>query len=228
MDPDAFDIRRIEVDGSMSVWVPVTPARKSDTAAPGRDSLAGAGETGGGGDQVSMADEDRPPRSWRVRPAGLALGGLLAFAALLRIGVAPDGLLAAGVLAVLGVLAVVDLEFRLLPNRIIFPALAGVIAWQVAFLPERLVEAGLAAVGAAAFLLLPSLFRRGAMGMGDVKLAALLGAVLGAPVAIALAVGSLAAWPVALVLVIRRASVRGATIPFGPFLAFGAAVVLLG
>jgi leader peptidase (prepilin peptidase) / N-methyltransferase len=228
MDPDAFDIQRIEVDGSMSVWVPVTPAGTSDPAVSGRGSLAGESQTGDGCDQVSTADEETPPRSWRVRPAGVALGGVLAFVALLRVGVAPDGLLAAGVLAVLGVLAVVDLEFRLLPNRILFPALAAVIAWQVAFLPERLAEAGLAAVGAAAFLLLPSLFRRGAMGMGDVKLAALLGAVLGAPVAIALAVGSLAAWPVALVLVIRGASVRGATIPFGPFLAFGAAVVLLG
>ena len=77
------------------------------------------------------------------------------------------------------------------------------------------------------FLLLPSLFRRGAIGMGDVKVAALLGAALGAPVAMALAVGSLAAWPVALVLVVRGASVRGATIPFGPFLAFGGAVMLL-
>ena len=63
--------------------------------------------------------------------------------------------------------------------------------------------------------------------MGDVKVAALLGAALGAPVVLALAVGSLAAWPVALVLVLRRASVRGATIPFGPFLAFGGAVMLL-
>jgi leader peptidase (prepilin peptidase)/N-methyltransferase len=208
MDPDAFDIQRIDVNDSVSVWVPVTPAAASD--------------------QDSTVEEVTPPRRWRVRPAGLALGGVLAFIALLRIGVAPDGLLAAGVLCVLGVLAVVDLEFRLLPNRILFPALAGVIAWQVAFFPERLVEAALAAAGAAAFLLVPSLFRRGAMGMGDVKLAALLGAVLGAPVAIALAVGSLAAWPIALVLVIRGASVRGATIPFGPFLAFGAAVVLLG
>jgi leader peptidase (prepilin peptidase) / N-methyltransferase len=223
MDRDAFDIQSIDVDGSMSVWVPVTPAAAGDPVARASEDTTTAVSA-----PVSTTAEETPPKRWRVRPAGLALGGLLAFAALLRVGVAPDGLLAAGVLGVLGVLAVVDLEFRLLPNRILFPALAGVIAWQAAFFPERLLEAVLAAVGAATFLLLPSLFRRGAMGMGDVKLAALLGAVLGAPVAIALAVGSLAAWPVALVLVIRGASVRGATIPFGPFLAFGAAVVLLG
>ena len=208
METEAFDIKRIEVAEGVSVWVPVAPVAEGDSAT-GPDPVA-------------------PPPAWRVRRVGLALGGALAVAALLRVGVTPSGLLAAGVLGVLGVLAVIDLEVRLLPNRILLPAIVGVLAWQLAFFPGRFVEVLLAAGGAAAFLLLPSLFRRGAMGMGDVKLGALLGAALGAPVAVALAVGSLAAWPVAVVLVARGASVRGATIPFGPFLAFGAAVVLLG
>jgi leader peptidase (prepilin peptidase) / N-methyltransferase len=200
LDDDAVDILRIDVDDEISVWVP---------AAPPADAIPAVG------------------RAWRVRPAGLALGGVLACAALLRVGTTPAGLLAAGVLAVLGVLAVIDLEWRMLPNAIVLPAIACVLAWQLAFLPGRFVEALVAAVGAAVFLLLPSLFRRGAIGMGDVKVAALLGAALGAPVAMALAVGSFAAWPVALVLVVRGASVRGATIPFGPFLALGGAVMLL-
>jgi leader peptidase (prepilin peptidase) / N-methyltransferase len=215
MEPEPFDIRRIDVGRDISVWVPVaavpTTAERVDP-------------------EPAAAEPDPGPleRLWRVRPAGVALGAVFALAALVRIGVTPDGLLAAGVLCVLGVLAIIDYEVRLLPNRIVLPAIAAVLAWQLAFFPERFAEAALAAVGAAAFLLLPSLFRRGAMGLGDVKLAALLGAALGAPVAFALAVGSLAAWPVALVLVVRGASVRGATIPFGPFLALGAAVVLLG
>ena len=147
----------------------------------------------------------------------------------MRIGITPAGLLAAGVLGVLGVLAVIDLDVRLLPNRIVLPAIAA-RARLAGRRSSRSASSrrSLAGLGAAIFLLLPSLFRRGAMGMGDVKLARCSGAALGAPVAIALAVGSLAAWPVALVLVVRRASVRGATIPFGPFLAFGGAVVLLG
>jgi leader peptidase (prepilin peptidase) / N-methyltransferase len=207
MDPE-FEIRRIDVGGDMSVWVPVAPTGEDDPPAP--------------------SDPATSARAWRVPPAGLVLGAALAFAALLRIGATPAGLLAAGVLGVLAVLAFIDADVRLLPNRIVLPAIAGVLAWQLAFFPGRFAEVVLAAVGAAGFLLLPSLFRRGAMGMGDVKLAALLGAALGAPVALALAVGSLAAWPVALVLVIRGASVRGTMIPFGPFLAFGAAVVLLG
>jgi leader peptidase (prepilin peptidase)/N-methyltransferase len=215
MEREPFDIRRIDVGKDISVWVPVAA---TPTTTERVDPQPAAVE-----------QEPGPPeRLWRVRPAGIALGAVLALAALARIGVTPDGLLAAGVLCVLGVLAVIDYEVRLLPNRIVLPAIAVVLAWQLAFFPERFAEATLAAVGAAAFLLLPSLFRRGAMGLGDVKLAALLGAALGAPVAFALAVGSLAAWPVALALVVRGASVRGATIPFGPFLALGAAVVLLG
>ena len=215
MEPDAFDIRRIDVGQDISVWVPVAPMADRGTPAPAHPAAA-------------QPDPGPPEPAWRVRPAGVAIGGAFALAALLRIGVTPTGLLAAGVLCVLGVLAVIDFDFRLLPNRIVLPAIAAVLAWQLAFFPERFAEAALAAVGAAAFLLLPSLFRRGAIGMGDVKLAALLGAALGAPVALALAVGSVAAWPAALALVVRGASVRGATIPFGPFLAFGAAVVLLG
>lgn len=207
MDADAVDIRRIDLGDEISVWVPAASAPGADAPAPSDPSAT------------------RP--AWRVRPAGLALGGALACAALLRVGTTPAGILAAAVLAVLGVLAVIDLQWRVLPNKIVLPAIAGVLAWQLAFLPDRFVEALAAAVGAAVFLLLPSLFRRGAIGMGDVKVAALLGAALGAPVVLALAVGSLAAWPVALVMVLRRASVRGATIPFGPFLAFGGAVMLL-
>jgi leader peptidase (prepilin peptidase)/N-methyltransferase len=208
MEPEAFDIKRIEVATGVSVWVPVTP--------------------GPGGDSAGAPDPVAAPAAWRVGPAALGVGGALALAALVRIGVTPSGLLAAGVLMVLGVLAVIDLQARLLPNRIVVPAIVAVLAWQLAFFPGRFAEVLLAAGGAAAFLLLPSLFRRGAMGMGDVKLAALLGAALGAPVAVALVVASFACWPAALVLVARGSSVRGATIPFGPFLAFGAAVVLLG
>jgi len=107
------------------------------------------------------------------------------------------------------------------------PALIAVLAWPLLLLPERFAEAVVAGIAAAGFLWLPSLIRPGAMGLGDVKLAGLLGAALGAPVALALVIGSLAAWPVALAMVIRKRAVRGATIPLGPFLAVGAAAVLL-
>ena len=131
-------------------------------------------------------------------------------------------------LAVLAVLSAIDLRWRLLPNKIVLPATAAVLAWQVAFFPGRAPEWILAALGAGALLLLPALLKPGGMGMGDVKLAALLGAALGAAVLTALTLGFLALVPVALVLLVTRGkAARQATLPLGPFLAFGAAVVLL-
>ena len=206
MAADPFDIRRIDLDGETSVWVPVKPPAEP---APAPES------------------ESAPARAWRVRPAGVTLGAALAGLALLRLGLSAHAALAAGLLAVLGVLAVIDLESRILPNRIIGPAAVGVLAFQAAFFPGRLVECILAGLGAALLLLLPSVIQGGAIGMGDVKLAGLLGVGLGGGVLVALTVGSLASAPVALVMLLRGSSRRGTTLPFGPFLAFGAAVTLL-
>jgi leader peptidase (prepilin peptidase)/N-methyltransferase len=152
---------------------------------------------------------------------GVGLGAL----ALARHGLTQQGLLAAGLLPVLAVLAGIDLRCRLLPNRIVLPALGAVIVWQIGFAPQRTGEWLGAAVGAALFLAVPSLLRPGAVGMGDVKLAALLGAALGAEVAGALLIGLVAMAPVALIVLWRGG--RQATLPMGPCLAFGAAVLLL-
>ena len=136
--------------------------------------------------------------------------------------------LAAGVLAVLAVLSAIDIGWRVLPNRIVLPATAAVLAYQIAFFPDHSAEWLLAALGAAVLMLLPSLIQSGAIGMGDVKLAALLGATLGAAVLSALMLGFLALVPAALVVLVRKgAGGRRATLPLGPFLALGAAVVLL-
>jgi leader peptidase (prepilin peptidase) / N-methyltransferase len=167
-----------------------------------------------------------PSRS--VPPVALVLGAGLAVAAVIRLGVTADGLLAAGLLVVLAALAGVDLRARVLPNRIIGPAMLAVFTWQLAFAPGRVPESLLAAAGAGAFLLLPSLMRPGAMGMGDVKLAALLGLALGAQVVAALMIGFLTVMPAAIgILLFGGAGARRSAIPFGPFLGLGAAVVLL-
>jgi len=66
------------------------------------------------------------------------------------------------------------------------------------------------------------------MGMGDVKLAGVMGLYLGAPVAPALFVGFAAGALVGIALVVARgASARKQGVPFGPFLAFGGIVALL-
>jgi leader peptidase (prepilin peptidase)/N-methyltransferase len=176
---------------------------------------------------VPPADAPQAPAR-KVPPVALVLGSGLAVAALIRLGVTADGMLAAGLLVVVAALAGIDVRARVLPNRIIGPAMLAVLAWQLAFAPGRMPESLLAAAGAGAFLLLPGLLRPGAMGMGDVKLAALLGLALGAQVVTALMIGFLAVMPAAIgVLVLGGSGARRSAIPFGPFLGLGAAVVLL-
>jgi prepilin signal peptidase PulO-like enzyme (type II secretory pathway) len=168
-----------------------------------------------------------------VKPAGvpIAAAPVAAAAALLaalRLGATQAGLLAAGVLAVLVVLAAVDLRRRVVPNRIVFPAFVVVLGFQLVAAPQHAVEWVAAAIGAPLVLLMPALVDRRAIGMGDVKLAAVLGAALGARVLPALLVGSVAVVPVAAVILARGGrAARRTPIPFAPFLALGSAVVLL-
>jgi leader peptidase (prepilin peptidase)/N-methyltransferase len=177
--------------------------------------------------EAAPAPDESQARAWTVGPATIGAAAGAAALGLLCLGITAHGVLAAGLLAVLVVLSSIDVQARVLPNRIVYPAMAAVMAWQLAFFPARAGEWVLAALGAGVFLLVPALLRPGAMGMGDVKLAALLGAALGRDVLTALTLGLLGMLPVALWLLVRGRRVRGATVPFGPFLAFGAAVALL-
>jgi leader peptidase (prepilin peptidase)/N-methyltransferase len=167
-------------------------------------------------------------RSRRLPAIAFVFGAGLSVAALARLGATAEGLLAAGLLPVLVALAAIDIKARVLPNRIIGPAMVAVLAWQIAFARGDMPAHLLAALGAGAFLLLPSLLKPGAMGMGDVKLAALLGLALGGEVVSALTIGCLAVVPGALgVLMLGGSGLRHSSLPFGPFLGLGAAVVLL-
>src|SRR4029078_8764281 len=89
-------------------------------------------------------------------------------------------------------LAAIDLDRRLIPDVFVLPALAAVLILQIAFYPEHTLEWVLAMFGAALFLFIPMLISSAAMGMGDVKLAALLGAALGKSVGAALFTGLVA------------------------------------
>ena len=145
----------------------------------------------------------------------------------LRFGLSLRALVAAFFVTVLVVLSAIDIRERRLPNRIVLPSAAVVLAAHIALFPDRALEWIVAALGAALFLFVPLLVYPAGMGMGDVKLALLLGAGLGASVATALVVGLVASSFVALGLVARRgAAARKATMPFGPFLALGAVVAL--
>lgn len=163
---------------------------------------------------------------WLVAPFVIA-------AIALAFGAYPPGgtaLLASFIAAVLVLLAAIDVERRIVPNRIVLPASAIVLLAHVALTPGETFQYILAALLAAVFLFLPRLFNAGSIGMGDVKLGLLIGAALGAGAAQALMLGFLLVFPVALAIAINGGitAARRATIPMCPFLALGALVVLLG
>jgi leader peptidase (prepilin peptidase) / N-methyltransferase len=165
--------------------------------------------------------------AWRRPPARILMAGVAA-AALARSGVTAEGVTTAFFVAVLVLIAVIDREKRIIPNAIVLPAAVAVLAMRVAAEPDRALEFVVAGVAAALCLFVLFLVNHGGMGMGDVKLAFLLGAGLGAQVLPAVILGSLAVWPFALYLLFRDGTgMRKATIAFGPYLAFGAILVSL-
>jgi leader peptidase (prepilin peptidase) / N-methyltransferase len=160
-------------------------------------------------------------------PAVLA-AAVGALAAIARFGFTSAALVTACFLAALGVLAVIDLQRGIVPDRIVLPAAGLVLALQLALFPDHSLEWVLSAVGCAGVLFALTLLKPGGLGMGDVKLGLLLGAGLGLEAAPALLIGCLALWPVAVWIVLRGdADARTQTLPLVPAVAFGALVVVL-
>ena len=160
--------------------------------------------------------------SWRYPAIELA-SGLLAAGAIVGFGPTWEGLSAAVLGVALVPVVVIDLEHRLIPDIIVLPAAALCLAAAVAADPREWWVSVAAALGAAGFLFLLWIVHPGGMGLGDVKLALLLGAVLGASVIPALLVAFAGGAALGVVLLARfGARARKMAVPFGPFLAAGA------
>jgi len=130
--------------------------------------------------------------------------------------------------AILVAVAAIDLDLHIIPNKIVYPAaiwgVVSAVLIRVGSLPE------LAAWGAGAFLffLLAALVYPAGMGMGDVKLAGVLGLYLGSSVLPAMLVAFLSGSLLGVALLVRHGSdARKMGVPFGPFLALGGIVALL-
>jgi leader peptidase (prepilin peptidase) / N-methyltransferase len=163
---------------------------------------------------------------WRYPAVELATAVLVA-ASFLRFGLSGRAFIAAFFCAVLVVLSAIDAERRILPDVIVLPSWALVLGAQIVLEPGRTVEWVAGSLGASLFLFLALVAYPKGMGMGDVKLALLLGAALGKSVSVGLMVGMLAALVYSTVLFARHGlAARKMAIPFGPFLAFGALVAL--
>ncbi len=151
--------------------------------------------------------------------AGLLAGCLLAFGFSLRAAAA------AVLCAALVVVTATDITHRIVPNRVVLPASVVVLALMTVAEPSP--EWAIAGLGAAGFLFAAVLAYPRGMGMGDVKLALLMGVALGRNVTVALLLGMIAALLPSVVLLVRHGSkARKMAIPFAPFLAFGAVVSL--
>jgi leader peptidase (prepilin peptidase)/N-methyltransferase len=122
--------------------------------------------------------------------------------------------------------ALIDLEYRIIPNRLTAAGAVAALVIGLALDPSGEPERLLAAAGAGGFLLLAALAYPGGMGMGDVKLAAVLGLLLGRAVAPAVLVALLSGVLAGALIVARKGAREGrkTAVPFGPFLAFGALV----
>jgi leader peptidase (prepilin peptidase) / N-methyltransferase len=160
-----------------------------------------------------------------VYPFVELLTAVLIAGCVLVFGLSAEAAIAAFFCAVLVAVSAIDFEHRIIPNRIVLPATVVVLLANTArdLSPEWIV-AGLAASG---FLFAAALIYPAGMGMGDVKLALLMGVALGKTVSVALMLGMLAALVPGIVLLARHGSkARKMGIPFGPFLALGSVVAL--
>ena len=162
-------------------------------------------------------------------PVVEAVTALLFVAVLAAKGVDAAALPGLALVLVLVPTTLIDLEYRIIPNALMAVGAALGLALVAVTDPSRLAEHLIAAAAAGGFFFVVVLAYPGGMGMGDVKLAAVLGLYLGGSVIQALVVALLAGTLVGAVIIARKGAKAGrkTAVPFGPFLALGGIVSLL-
>jgi leader peptidase (prepilin peptidase) / N-methyltransferase len=160
----------------------------------------------------------------------LVTGALFALAAW-KFGLSVQAIVYAGFLWALVVLTVIDLEFKLLPNRVVYPAfVAGWMGLVIAALldgeAERLVDATIGAAIFGGFFFVVAFIVPHGMGGGDVKLAFVLGTFLGylgAPglVLVGMFLSFVLGGVIGVAVMLGTGGNRKMQVPFGPFLAAG-------
>jgi leader peptidase (prepilin peptidase)/N-methyltransferase len=157
----------------------------------------------------------------------LVTGVVFALVALVR-GPSTELLVDLPFAAMLIAVADIDLEHRIVPNRILAPMAVWAIGASAVVQTGKLPELLIAGAAAFAFLLIAALAYPAGMGMGDVKLAGVMGLYLGLSVAPALLIAFLAGSVVGVAILARHgAAARKRGVPFAPFLALGGLVALM-
>jgi leader peptidase (prepilin peptidase)/N-methyltransferase len=139
-----------------------------------------------------------------------------------------DAWLGLALVTVLVPVVFIDIEHRIIPNRIMLPAAIAAPVILAVTRPEQLVEHLIAGTAAGGFLLVAALAYPRGMGMGDVKLAGVLGLYLGRSVTVAMMAALLTGTLVGAAVMARKGVREGrkTAVPFGPFLALGGLIGL--
>lgn len=130
--------------------------------------------------------------------------------------------------AALVAITLIDLEHQIIPDRIVAPLALAAIVLTAVFQPHLLVEHLIAGAAAGGLLFVAVMAYPAGMGMGDVKLAAVMGVVLGRAVAPAMFIALVTGTVVGMGVIARKGVREGrkTRVPFGPFLALGSVVGL--
>jgi leader peptidase (prepilin peptidase) / N-methyltransferase len=197
--------------------VSLTSSRTPEPVALPRDEPAKPGPVVGAG-KLSRAQQTA------------AIGAGVALVALTFVVVHPlaNAALYALVQVLLVAVAAVDLATRRIPNELVAALAAVAVAARAIAERSALAESITAGVAVFAIALLLASIARGGLGMGDVKLAAALGFVLGKVVVVALLLGTIAGAIAAVAILVRQGKAgRRTTFAYGPYLVLGAAVAVL-
>ncbi len=175
---------------------------------------------------VKLMTASTPPRcatSWWSSRASVTFVGVVPAR-----GIEAELALVAPFTALLIAVTAIDLERRIIPNKLVAPALAYALVAGSLIDPGAMPERLAAGAGAFAFLLVAALACPAGMGMGDVKLAGVMGLYLGLSVAPALFTAFLTGTVAGVAIMLREgAGARKQSVPFGPFLALGGLVAVL-
>jgi leader peptidase (prepilin peptidase) / N-methyltransferase len=157
-----------------------------------------------------------------------ALTALLCVAVVVVLGPGTQAWLALALVLLLVPVTFIDLDHRIIPNVLMAIGAVSALTLVAVLQPDALVEHLLAAAGAGGFLLVAAIAYPAGMGMGDVKLAAVMGLFLGRAVAPAIFAALVAGTVVGGLVMARFGMKEGRKkgIPFGPWLAFGSLVGL--
>jgi leader peptidase (prepilin peptidase)/N-methyltransferase len=166
--------------------------------------------------------------AWRYPLVELATALLLALTVVV-LGANENVWLGLAFVLLLVPVTVIDIDFRIIPNKLMILGTVVALAILALTRPGDIPEHLIAAVAAGGFLLVAAIAYPGGMGMGDVKLAFVMGLFLGRDVGVAMLAGLLAGSLIGAAVMARKGVKQGrkTAIPFGPFLALGGLIGLL-